>query len=437
MRIAIFGLGYVGVVTAACLADDGHRVTGVDIQQAKLDAIADGRSPIYEQGLDDLVAKGVAAGRLSATSDTAHALDGADMAIICVGTPSAPDGSLDLTAVASVTRQIATALAAQPSREPFTFVLRSTILPGTFRQRVRPMLEEHCPDATMERLRMVFHPEFLREGSSIHDFYNPPKIVIGEFATGDGAVVEALYADMDAQLYTVSIETAEAIKYAANAFHALKVAFANEIGQLCTATGVNSQEVMHIFCADRKLNISPRYLRPGFAFGGSCLPKDLRALISLARERNVEVPLFGSILQSNRALIESAVERILSHLGAERSCGLAGLAFKPGTDDLRESPFVELAERLIGKGVDLAIHDTDVRPHRLIGRNKAVIDEKFPHLAKLLVPDLETLENRPCIILGHPVPPEWLEACLDQGIRIFDLTGNAYPEGKPGYAAIV
>ena len=431
MRIAIFGMGYVGVTTAACLAKLGHSVVGVEPSAPKVALINDGASPIVEKEVGELVGEAVRAGRFRATQSAREGLAGADLAFICVGTPSRPDGALDPSFLAGVTREIAACLAGEPAERRPLIVVRSTVFPGTVRTEVVAVLRAQCG----EEPAVVFHPEFLREGSSVADFFAPPKIVVGEERAGAGARLLALYEGIEAPRFVTAIESAELVKYADNAFHALKVTFANEIGQLAQAAGVDGRGVMEMFCADTKLNISPRYLRPGFAFGGSCLPKDLRALVHAARARAVNLPMLESVLPSNRHQLDRAVQLVLSL--RPRTVGLVGLAFKAGTDDLRESPLVELAERLLGKGVALAIHDPHVETNRLVGRNKAYIDQVFPHLAGLLRPDLVGVAASDVIVLGHRTPRAQTEAWLDAGRAVVALTGACDFPGHARYRTIV
>lgn len=432
MKITLFGMGYVGVTTAACFAKDGHHVTGVELSEAKVALLNAGESPIVEKDVGELVRAGVQAGRLRATTSVAEGLADAEIAVVCVGTPSRADGGLDTSYLVRVAREIGTVAAARGAGPKPLVVVRSTVFPGTVRAQVLPILRETCgADAPP----VVFHPEFLREGSSVEDFFAPPKIVVGEERPGVGAPLLTLYTGIDAPRFVTSIETAEMVKYADNAFHAAKVTFANEIGQLAQAAGVDSREVMEIFCADTKLNVSPRYLRPGFAFGGSCLPKDLRALTYVGKQRDVNTPMLGAVMGSNRAHIDHAIERIMG--SGIRKVGMVGLSFKKGTDDLRESPLVELAERLLGKGLRLAIHDEHVRINRLVGRNRAYVDQFLPHLASLLVGDEAEVERCDLLVLGHRQPRERVAALLAGGRKVVDLTGaNLFPQ-HPAYRSIV
>jgi len=434
MKISVFGLGYVGVVTAACFAREGHTLVGVDVAPAKVDLVNRGHTPIIEEQIGEMVAEAVAQKRLQATTDTVAAVAETDLAIVCVGTPSRADGALDQRHIEQVMQQIGAAL--RTRTRPFYVVVRSTMVPGTMRGLVLPVLEKASGRKAGEGYEVAIHPEFLREGTSVYDFYNPPKIVVGERVSGAGQPVLALYGEkFVAPRVACSLETAEMVKYCDNLFHAVKVTFGNEVGQLCQALGVDSQQVMEIFCSDTKLNISPKYLRPGFAFGGSCLPKDLRALLSVARGLHVSLPMFEGVLPSNRQQIDRAATAILG-LGA-RTAGFYGLAFKSGTDDLRESPFVELAERLLGKGMSLRVFDEHVRVARLVGGNRSYIEEKLPHLAKLLVEQPESLGECDLIVLCHQAPVEHVRQWLQAGRKIYDLTGRRDWAGQTGFASVV
>jgi GDP-mannose 6-dehydrogenase len=349
MKISVFGLGYVGAVSVGCLAKDGHSVIGVDPNETKVDLINAGQSPIVEAEIGDIVATSVASGLLTATMEPASAVHETELSLVCVGTPSNTNGSLDLRYVRAVCKDIGAALAAKSDRH--TVVIRSTMLPGSMREVVIPFLEEHSGKRAGTDFGVCNNPEFLREGSAVYDYYNPPKTIIGELAAGDGDLLGTLYASLPAPLIRVSVDTAEMVKYVDNAWHALKVGFANEIGNLCKEMHLDGQQVMSIFCQDKKLNLSSYYLKPGFAFGGSCLPKDLRALNYKAGRLDLSVPILSSILPSNAVQIQRAFDTVLAK-GSKR-VGVLGFSFKAGTDDLRESPIVELIERLLGKGFDV------------------------------------------------------------------------------------
>ncbi len=387
MRVNVFGLGYVGSVTSACLARAGHEVIGVDIDEEKVAMINGGTSPVVEPGLQALIRDLVATGRLRATISTPEAVRHGTIGLICVGTPGGPTGQLRVDALERVGHDIGRALAA--CDEPYTVVLRSTVLPGTTERVLIPAIHAGAGRELGPSLRVAVNPEFMREGSAIRDFAHPPFTLVGCGDPGTAAVLRTLYGEVEAPFVHTSVTTAEVVKYASNAFHALKVCFANEIGDLCAALGADAQDAMRIFLMDRKLNVSEAYLRPGFAFGGSCLPKDLRALVYAARAADVSVPLLAAILPSNEGQIRRAVEAVLAT--RKRRIGVVGLAFKPGTDDLRESPMVTLVETLIGKGCDVRILDPNVALARLRGANRRYIEQEIPHIASLLCDGVESL----------------------------------------------
>jgi GDP-mannose 6-dehydrogenase len=398
VRVTVFGLGYVGSVTAAALARDGHEVTGVDVAKAKLQAIQAGRSPVLEPGIDEILAAAVSKGKLRATHDAAEGMEGSELSLICVGTPSRPDGSLDVSHVKTVARQIGAAL--DRAAEGHCVVVRSTVLPGTARRVVLPEVEAASGRPAGDGWEICVNPEFLREGVSLRDYDAPPRILVGEREPGAGAPVLALYERIDAPRFSVPLEVAEAVKYTDNAFHALKIAFANEMARLWQQRGADPIRVMEIFAADTKLNISRVYLRPGFAFGGSCLPKDLRAVTSAARETAVPMPLLDAVLPSNECQIHRALAAVLAT--DKRRVALLGLAFKAGTDDLRESPLLELAKRLIGEGIELSIHDPMVLLGRIHGTNRAFLEDRIPHVSRLLRDSVdETVQKADLVIIGH------------------------------------
>jgi len=419
MRLSIFGLGYVGCVSAACFARAGHEVIGADVNPLKVEIISGGRSPIVEPGIEELIAQAVREGRLRATTDTVEAVSSSDLSLVCVGTPGRANGSLDLTFVKRVCRQIGEAMAGV--QRYHIVVMRSTMLPGTMEEIVIPTLEVYSGKRAGRDFGVAVNPEFLREGTSIEDFQNPPFTLIGAEDEDTASTLRRLYANTDAPVLTVGIKEAEMVKYASNSFHALKVTFANEIGNICKAMGADSHQVMDIFCKDTRLNISPMYLKPGFAFGGSCLPKDLRALNYRARELDVEVPLLSSILASNRRQVERAVEMVLQT--GRKSVGVLGLSFKSGTDDLRESPMVTLIETLIGKGLRLSIYDRDVELARLFGANKHYIEQEIPHISSLMQSDLNrVVESSEVIIIGKKEDEfRMLEEKLNNGRVVIDL----------------
>jgi GDP-mannose 6-dehydrogenase len=400
-RIAVFGLGYVGVVTASILADDGHHVVGVEPNLTKVDLVNAGRSPIVEAGVDDLVARGTAAGRLRATSDPEEAVHDSDVTLICVGTPSNPNGSLDLSQIQKVCHQIGAVLADSPAGH--VVVVRSTMLPGSTREVVIPALEQASGRTAGDGFHVCVNPEFLREGSAVRDFHEPPFTLIGADEVGAAELLTSLYETVPAERIVAPIEVAEMIKYGSNAFHALKVVFANEMGSICKRQGLDGREIMSILCSDTTLNISSAYLTPGFAFGGSCLPKDLRALVHHARRFDVDVPVLGSILESNRQHVERAL-RMVKDSGHKR-VGVLGFSFKAGTDDLRESPNVELIERLIGKGYQLRIFDRNVSLARLQGANRAFIEREIPHISALMSDTMdEVIDLSDVIVIGNRDP---------------------------------
>ncbi|MEA2176420.1 MAG: GDP-mannose 6-dehydrogenase [Blastocatellia bacterium] len=398
MKLSVFGLGYVGCVSAACFAQEGHEVLGVDVNATKVAIINEGRSPIVEAGVGELIAATVKAGRLRATTDSFDAVRDSELSLVCVGTPSKPNGSLDLEYVKRVCEEIGQALEAK--REQHTIVIRSTMLPGTIESVVVPALEASSGKRAGRDFGVCINPEFLREGTSIKDFYAPPFTLIGADDEEVANRLRRLYAGIDAPVFVVPVKAAEMVKYACNCFHALKVSFANEMGNICKALGIDSHQVMNVFCQDTKLNLSSYYLKPGFAFGGSCLPKDLRAINYKAKELDVEVPVLNSILHSNRRQIESATEMVLAT--GKKRVGVLGFSFKAGTDDLRESPMVSLIETLIGKGLELAIYDRDVSLARLFGANKEYIEREIPHISRLMRGSVkEILDGSDVLIIGN------------------------------------
>ena len=400
-KVSVFGLGYVGCVSAACFAKQGHDVVGVDVSLAKVNMLNAGKSTILEEGISELVAEMVAGGRLRATTDVADAVRSSTISLICVGTPSRSNGSIDLQYIERVCTEIGTTL--KTIDRWHTVVIRSTVLPGTMDSVVIPALERSSGKKFGQDFGACSNPEFLREGSSIKDFYAPPFTLIGTHEPKSAEAVKAIYAGIDAPLHATTVGVAETVKYACNSFHAVKVTFANEIGAVCKAVGVDSHEVMRIFCEDTKLNISPAYLRPGFAFGGSCLPKDVRALTYKARQLDVDAPMLAAAMESNRKLIERAYDTIIS-TGA-RKIGVLGMSFKAGTDDLRESPVVTLIEMLIGKGMDVAVFDRDVSSANLIGSNREYIEKEIPHIWTLVDDSMERVVKRSeVVVIGNGTP---------------------------------
>jgi GDP-mannose 6-dehydrogenase len=387
MKISIFGLGYVGAVSLACLARDGHEVTGVDIDRSKLDMIKAGRSPIVEEGIQELMRDVVSSGRVTVTNDARSAMLATDLSFICVGTPSEANGNQDLSAILRLAEQMGAALRDKPDFH--TFVVRSTIQPGTIEERIAPVLERGSGKRSGVDFGLCFQPEFLREGTSIRDYDNPPFTVLGSNSARATQLTRSIFEHLPCEFLETRIRDAEALKMACNAFHALKITFANEIGRICKGVDVKAHEVMRLLCQDTRLNISSAYLRPGFAFGGSCLPKDLRALTHLARTRDVNVPMLASLLASNRVHIDQAVDQVM-RTGARR-IGMLGLAFKSGTDDLRESPLVTIAKRLIGEGRELRVFDPEVQMSRLLGANLRYIEQNIPHIGSLMCSSLEEM----------------------------------------------
>jgi GDP-mannose 6-dehydrogenase len=398
MKISTFGLGYVGCVSAACFAKEGHEVIGVDVNPTKVEIVNQGNSPIVEAGMSELVKSMVGEQRLRATIDTQEAIDNSDVSLVCVGTPSNANGSLDLTYVERVCQEIGAALKKKDARH--IVVIRSTMLPGTIEGVVVPALESRSGKQAGADFGVCINPEFLREGTSLKDFYAPPFTLIGADDDVTAAAVRELYSGIGAPVFVTPVKTAEMVKYVCNCFHALKISFANEVGNICKQLGIDSHQVMDVFCQDTKLNLSSYYLKPGFAFGGSCLPKDLRAMNYKARQLDVEVPVLASLLPSNRLQIERAVEMVLAT--GKKRIGVLGFSFKAGTDDLRESPMVALIETLIGKGLQLAIYDRDVSLARLFGANKEFIESGIPHISQLMRSSIsEVVESADVIIIGN------------------------------------
>jgi GDP-mannose 6-dehydrogenase len=418
MKISIMGLGYVGAVSAGCLAKEGHEVIGVDPQQTKVDLINSGKTPIIEKDIGEIIQQAVATGKLRATTDVAEAVKHTDLSLVCVGTPSLGNGHIDLKYVRRVCEQIGEGLRDHPGH---TVVIRSTLLPGSMRTVVIPTLEESSGLKAGRDFGLCINPEFLREGTAVHDYFHPPKTVIGEVEKGSGDVVEKLYGHMPGPMIRTDYETAEMVKYADNTWHALKVGFANEIGNICKGLGLDSHKLMDIFCQDTKLNLSPYYLKPGFAFGGSCLPKDVRALAYKAKLLDVKVPIIDAILPSNDEQIERGIRAVLEK--DSKKVGILGFSFKAGTDDLRESPMVELVERLIGKGYDLRVYDSNVRMAAIHGANREYILNHIPHISKLMVNSIdEVLAHAGTIVIGNGSPEfRDIPSRLGESQQIVDL----------------
>lgn len=428
MKLSVFGLGYVGCVSAACLAEAGHQVIGVDVNPTKVDIINGGNSPIIEAGINELIANVVEGGRLSATTDSTRAISESALSLVCVGTPSNQNGSLHLRHIEQVCTEIGAAL--KTKNERHIVVIRSTMLPGTIQNTVIPILEKTSGRKAVIDFGICINPEFLREGSSLKDYHAPPFTLIGADDEETINAVRSLYINIDAPVFVTSLKTAEMVKYVCNCFHALKVTFANEIGNICKALEIDSHEVMNVFCQDTKLNLSPYYLKPGFAFGGSCLPKDLRAINYKAKELDVEAPVLAAILPSNRLQIERAVDMVVR--SGKKRVGVLGFSFKEGTDDLRESPIVTLIETLIGKGFELALYDRHVSVAKLVGANKEYIEREIPHISKLMRSSVDAvLADSDVIIIGNRADEfrsvaEVLRADqqLIDLVRLFDRASN-------------
>ena len=430
MRISIFGLGYVGAVSAGCLASDGHQVIGVDPNRTKVDLTARGMTPIIEKDIGEMIAGAVAAGRLRATCDVREAVMGSDVSLICVGTPSQINGNLDLSYVRRVCEEIGDALRDKASFH--VVVARSTMLPGSMRDVVIPTLEACSGKTAGKDFGVCNNPEFLREGTAVHDYYNPPKTVIGETDSRAGDMLVELYKDMDAPLIRTDVDTAEMVKYTDNNWHALKVVFANEIGNLCKALDLDGRKVMEIFCQDTKLNLSSYYMKPGFAFGGSCLPKDVRALTYKARSLDLELPVLNAIMPSNRRQIDKAIEMVTAK--GHRRVGILGFAFKAGTDDLRESPIVEVIEHLIGKGYELKLYDRNVNLAALTGANRDYILNHIPHISRLMVQDVdEVLSFADTVVIGNGAHEfQQVPDRLREGQVVVDLVRVSSRTSEPG-----
>jgi GDP-mannose 6-dehydrogenase len=433
MRISIFGMGYVGVVSGACLLQDGHEIVGVDKIAAKVADLSQGRCPIQEPGVARLLAEGHKADQLKATAEAAEGLRQSEMVWICVGTPSGPDGGIELSSVEAVIKEIGQILRDSDDRP--LIVLRSTCLPGTTANRIIPLLEEESGLTVGKDIHVVFHPEFLREGTAVEDFYNPPKIVIGEAHAGAGDMLMSVYEKYDAPRFRLELGEAEMVKYCDNLFHALKITFANEVAAVAKSIEVDARRVAEVFCADSKLNISARYLRPGSAFGGSCLPKDLRAIVRFASLKSLQLPMLQTVLESNDAQIKNLITRVLTH--RPQTVGMVGLAFKANTDDMRESPYVKVAKALIGEGIKLRIYDPAVHPDRLVGSNKEQVQKALRHLEDLLVSSVAELSATDLIIVNHPtVDADCVYGWLNAGIRVLDLANiegvDRHAEGYEG-----
>lgn len=438
MKISVFGLGYVGCVTAARLAAAGHEVIGVDVNADKVDMINRGASPIVEEGLGDLLAQVVESGQLRATHDATEAVSASELALICVGTPSKANGGLDLRYLERVVGQIGEALSRKPKR--FKLVVRSTVLPRSTEKVVWPALRMAADDEVLDGVEVAVNPEFIREGSALADFLDPPFTLVGSDSPAVVDQLRELYSSVKAPFVKTDVRTAEMVKYVCNAFHALKVCFANEVAGLCDALGADAVDVLRIFRMDRRLNISEAYLKPGFAFGGSCLPKDVRALAHAAGRADVEAPLLTSIMTSNDAQVQRAID--LVRATGRRNVGIVGLAFKPGTDDLRESPLVRLVETLLGKGMSLRVLDRNVSLARLVGANRRYIEGEIPHIASILCDTVEELlAHSEVIVIGNGGEDAVRVLCdAPPGVVVVDLTRSlkaALPEVVPRRAESV
>lgn len=431
VNISIFGLGYVGAVSLACLARDGHTVYGVDVDPAKLALIEAGKTPVVEEGMVDLMRQVVASGRVSVTTEVRDAVMNSDLSLICVGTPSASNGSQDQSAMLRLARDLG--LAMREKATPHTFVFRSTLVPGTVEEVLRPIVEDESGKQDGVDFHLCFQPEFLREGSSIRDYDKPPFTIVGANAEAPVALLQQLFGHLPCRFYATSIRSAEMVKYACNNFHALKITFANETARVCEAMGVDPFEVMDLVCQDTQLNISKTYLKPGFAFGGSCLPKDLRATAYFAKMRDVELPMLGNILASNRAHIDHAIEKVMAT--GKRRVGMVGLSFKTGTDDLRESPLVTIAEHFFGKGLSLLVYDPEVHLSNLLGANRRFIEQRLPHIGSLMRGDLESvIADSEVLVLGLAEPGiyETLRRHVREDQILIDLVNMPNREGLRG-----
>jgi GDP-mannose 6-dehydrogenase len=437
LSVSVFGLGYVGSVSAACFASMGHKVIGVDVSRAKVEMMDSGRTPIVEARMQELVTEASKAGRLRATSDPAEAVSNSGVSFVCVGTPSLKNGKLDLSHIQNVAREIGAAI--RQKKAPHVFVLRSTVLPGTTETVVLPILEKESGKQCGEDFTVCYNPEFMREGSAVADFLQPPYTILGARDPRHLAPLRELYKGTPGTLYETTIPVAEMVKYFSNCYHALKVGFANEMGTMCKHLGVDAQAVAKIFMSDTKLNISPTYLSPGFAFGGSCLPKDLRAITYKAKELDLKLPLLESIMPSNAEHVDRAVEMVMST--GKKKIAQLGLSFKAGTDDLRESPQVQLIKRLMGEGLEVRIWDEDVSLGRLAGSNRQYIEEVIPHIGSVLSADLEgVLSGAEVVILGNKsASKDRLARYLTPAQIVIDLIHldpSRRPEGAGTYDGI-
>lgn len=431
MNISIFGLGYVGAVSLACLARDGHRVIGVDVDQTKLDLIRAGRTPVVEEGMVQLMADVIASGRVTVTRDANEAIRETELSLICVGTPSAANGSQDQTGIVRLAGEVGIAMRGKTA--PHVFVFRSTLIPGTVEEVLRPVIEQASGKKDGVEFHLCFQPEFLREGSSIRDYDRPPYTIVGTHADAPAIKLQRIFGHLPCEFHRTSVRAAEMVKYCCNNFHALKITFANETARLCEALAIDPFEVMELVCRDTQLNISRAYLKPGFAFGGSCLPKDLRATLHFAKMNDVEIPMLGGILSSNLRHIEHAMAKVLQ--SGCRKIGMIGLSFKKGTDDLRESPLVLLAEHFIGKGLGVLVYDPEVHLSNLLGANRDFIERRLPHIGSLLRSDISTvIAESELLVVG--LNDAGTAAALAEHVRpgqiVLDLGGLPNREGMRG-----
>jgi GDP-mannose 6-dehydrogenase len=431
MNISIFGLGYVGTVSLGCLARDGHHVIGVDVDQVKLEILRQRRTPIIEEGMQELISGAVASGRVEVTDDAVYGVCHSDMSLVCVGTPALPNGNQDLSNLLRVSEDLGAALRSKQGHH--LIVIRSTVFPGTIDGTIRPIIEKHSGKQAGCDFDLCVQPEFLREGSSIKDYDNPPYTVVGTDSERAAAMLRAVFGHLPCEFIVTAQRTAEALKYCNNIFHALKITYANEIARVTQAVGVDSRAVLDLVCRDTRLNISPAYMKPGFAFGGSCLPKDLKAVLYAAKSRDVTVPMLSGIMPSNRIHLDHAIDTVLRD--GRRAVGMVGLSFKSGTDDLRDSPLVAMAEQFIGKGLDLSIYDPEVNLSRLVGANRRFIEGSIPHISSLMTDSCAKLLQRSEIVVVGLNDRDVLDALYagtHDGQLILDLVNISEPERVRG-----
>ena len=432
MKISIFGLGYVGCVSLGCLAQNGNQIIGVDVEPLKVDLINQGKPTIIEKDIDNIIAEQHSLGRIRATANVHEAVNETEISIICVGTPSGPEGHLNLDYIFKTAQQIGEVL---KEKDGFHVVaIRSTVLPGT-NMKVGAMIEEASGKKRNVDFSVVSNPEFLREGTAVADYYNPPYTVIGSDNEKAKEIMTEVYSQVGGSMEIVEIPVAELIKYINNSYHALKVVFGNEVGSVCKKLGIDSHEVMRLFCLDTKLNLSPYYFKPGFAYGGSCLPKDLKALKTLAHDSYIDVPVINSIEASNTRSKNALLELILRK--GKMKVGVMGISFKAGTDDLRYSPIVDVIEKLIGKGYEVKVFDKNVHISRLIGKNKSFIKEFLPHLDNLLIDDMQEVADWADLIILNNSDKMYRELTISDSKAIVDLVRFPEFKAKPGYEGIL